>query len=445
MSGSSEDSQELTRLLATIIQLNFSVVSAPNRQALIFQIVNDTRELVAYDRALLFTLKPNDVKCEGLSGQSQLERSSPVVEHIKKIVGGLSDSETPQILDLEGKVPGGGKEVEGAGLPSVLWIPIPCEKGPPLGLWLERWKGPIWTQEQASVLSYLTQTYSVAWSQHVHWWEGMMEFRALPLTVISVTLLLLTLVQVPLRVVAPCEVIPKDPYLVTAPLEGIIEEVIVDPGDPVAEGETLFVYDKRVPLQELKVAEKQVEIAQSQLDRVMTIGLGDSNSLNEAEVWRLELDKEEAQLELAQHQASQLDVTSPADGVAIFDNPDEWRGRPVRVGERVMVVSVPEQSKLRIWLPERDNVVIDPDKHVKIFLNIDPTSTYEAKLTYVSDFSVMTEKGVPSFSAEAEWVDAPEDIKLGLKGTSVLYGENVSIVYWIIRKPWAAFREFIGL
>ncbi len=56
----------------------------------------------------------------------------------------------------------------------------------------------------------------------------------------------------------------------------------------------------------------------------------------------------------------------------------------------------------------------------------------------------MDEKGVPSFIAEASWEKDSGMPRLGLKGTAILYGENVSIFYWLFRKPWAAAREFIG-
>ncbi len=47
--------------------------------------------------------------------------------------------------------------------------------------------------------------------------------------------------RVPLRVVAPCEIVPEDPYLVTAPLNGVISEVVVDSGADVAKGDLLVL------------------------------------------------------------------------------------------------------------------------------------------------------------------------------------------------------------
>ena len=90
--------------------------------------------------------------------------------------------------------------------------------------------------------------------------------------------------------------------------------------------------------------------------------------------------------------------------------------------------------------------MLDREKTIKIILNIDPTNGRQAKLLYIANASIVNDKHVPSFVAEAEWVDGGgKDVKMGLKGTAILYGQNVSVFYWIMRKPWAYFRNLIGM
>jgi len=83
---------------------------------------------------------------------------------------------------------------------------------------------------------------------------------------------------------------------------------------------------------------------------------------------------------------------------------------------------------------------------IRIILNINPAQSYEADLIYVANESLVTAQGVPSFVAEASWVNKqPLNTKLGLKGTAILYGDRVSLFYFIIRKPWATARHYVGL
>ncbi len=440
--------QSLTQLLALMNQLHLKAFTAASNNALIFIILNETRKLVAYDRALLWTVKNGRPTCMGISGQTHPESESPVIRDVAAHLKTLKTLDEPQVIDLKGYMPGSTsvqKDVA-PGIPSGLWMPVKEEGKTVLGLWLERWKAPGWTQEEIKVLTHLLIGYGAAWARH----RPLVGFSWPTAQTIAITtavvLIILFLIPVPLRVVAPCEIVANQPVLVTAPLEGIVAKMDIKPGETVTEGQDLFTYDKRVPLQELKIAEKQVEVTNAQLNRVLTLGLSDQTSLSETAVWKSQLAKDNMELDLARYHASQLDVKAPSSGVAIFDNPDEWRGKPVKVGERVLVLSKPGNTKVRIWIPDRDNVAIDKNRPVKVVLNISPLTSYYANLSYISDFSVLTDKGIPSFAGEAEWPPGEQpDVKLGLKGSAILYGENVSLLYWIIRKPWARLREIIGL
>jgi hypothetical protein len=129
----------------------------------------------------------------------------------------------------------------------------------------------------------------------------------------------------------------------------------------------------------------------------------------------------------------------------MIENPEQWRGKPVKVGEKILSINDPNNTKLRIWIPEDDNILLDPEKHIKVVLNIDPAKAYEAALQFVATEASLSDLHIPSFVAEAKWVTLPEDNKLGLQGTAILYGEKVSLLYYLIRKPLAAVRRKIGL
>lgn len=255
-----------------------------------------------------------------------------------------------------------------------------------------------------------------------------------------------SLFPVPLRVVAPCEVVPEDPFIITAPLEGIVEKIVVLPGQKVDKEDVLFEYDKKVPLQQLEVAKKSVEVLQSELDRAATLGLKDPAHRGQYAILLRKLEKENLNLELAQYQANQLTVTSPVRGVAQVERPDLWRGKPVQIGEQVLQINDPTKSKVRIWIPESDNIQLTKNKEIKVFLNIHPTESIPAKIEWISGESSVSKEQVISFVAEASWAEeSPEDVKLGLKGSAFLYGENVSLFYFLIRKPWRFVRNFVGL
>ncbi len=434
-------------LLTAINKLMLKVFKTKKRQSLIFLILNDTYEIVTYDRAVLWSLDDNEPRLLGVSGQSAINTSSQIAKQWKLLVKDLKTPKKIQLINIEQFTHEQKQWEEYAQTsfkPSVLWVPIFSNNRLSLGLWLERWEGKAWTDKDGEIINFLAQTYGIAWenfsprfffSNHrtkFIWGMGL------------AALLLLFMIQVPLRIAAPCEVVPKDPYLVTAPLEDIIGEVLVNPGQVVKPGDILFQYDKRVALQALKIAENQVRVAQEDLTRAKTLAFKDAKSLAEVSVLEAKLKKEKANLELAQYRASQLVFNSPQPGIAMLEDPDQWRGKPVKVGEKILILFDPKKTKVRIWIPEDDNISLNLKEPIKVFLNINPTVTRQAKLNFVSNATTITEKHVVSFLAEADWMEPQKDAKVGLKGTAVLYGEKVSLFYWIMRKPWIYVRNLLG-
>ena len=435
-------------LLAAINRLGLKSYNSPNQQSLIFTILNDTVQIVPYHRAVMWRIeKQKPTQLLGVSGQSTINQHSDLAKAWFATIQAIPDPENPHILSFEqlNKV----RTVEVAlhsptVTTSVLWMPIFSHDKLTLGLWLERWNGGFWQHDEIEILAFLMKNYGAAWDKFSRKDVLHKVFnRPVGLAVAAIVALIL-FIPIPLRVIAPCEIVAKDPILITAPLDGIIKEIKVQPGQMVKKGEILFEYDKQVPLDELKVAQKQVQMSEADLARANSLAFTDKKALSEYGVLSLKLKKALAQLHLEDYKVSQLDVRAPINGVVMIDHPDEFNGNPIHLGEKVMTISNPNQTKIRIWVPENDNITLNKNKNVKIILNIDPEDSYSGNLTYIASYTVINDKSVPSFVAEADWVKKPTDIKLGLKGTAILYGENVSIFYWIVRRPWTSARRFLG-
>jgi hypothetical protein len=442
----------LFQLMERITRLNLKAFQAKSLESLIFIILNDTSYIIRYDRAVLWDYTSSKPELLGISGQAKLNKDAEIIQKWTILLKAIPEAEKAQELTEEsfsGDAKEAWKSINQQTRNSILWFPIPVDDKMTAALWLERWgldKDPNAPQALELLSTYLIKGYSAAFSRFKSR-LGLKQFffaRHKFLTSLLVLAAILTLVHLPLRVVAHCEVVPKDPVLVTAPLEGIIENVLVQPGQTVTKGLPLFEYDKRAPLHDLKAAQKDVQVMQAEVARAATLGLSDPRSLKELAILKLKLEKGLVQLDLAQYQASKLTVTAPENGVATVDNPDEWRGKPVKIGEKVMIISNPKETKLRLWIPEDDNIIFDEKKPIAVYLNIDPDTRLNAHIDFVSNESTINDKNMTTFIAEARWDKQPEDVKLGLKGTAVLYGEKVSLFYYIFRKPWAHLRSMLG-
>lgn len=440
-------SGQAIHLLAAINRLGLKAFSSPSRTALIFLILNDTIQVVKYNRASLWKITDKDMDLLGVSGHSQVNPNSFLASEWKQILRGIKNNAQPQILESVSHIKEhddlpGQKNIVHDNV-AFVWIPIHSHEGT-VGLLLERWNGIKWQYDEVEIMNFLSQNYSAAWNRYARK-DRFKNFFTKPVRIATaVVAFSLLFVQIPLRIVAPCEIVAKNPLLITAPLEGIIEEVKVEPGQLVKKGDLLFSYDKNIPLEELKVAEKQMQVAEADAKRANSLAFKDKKALGEYAILALKLKKEKTLLDLARYKASKLNVFSPEDGIVMLKNKDEWRGNPTQIGEKIMMIGNPNDTQVKIWIPESDNIDLNLGSEVKVILNTAPDSSYRAELSYIAPFISFNEKNMPSFVAEAKWENPPKDVKIGLKGTAILYSENVSLFYYIIRHPLTYIRTVLG-
>lgn len=440
--------------MAVINRLGLKAFNAENKDALIFIILNDTIQAIRFDRAVLWDFSNKEKpKILGVSGQTGINKDAKITKQWEALSSKINDAKVPQKFSATSFTDNGRtwNEYTSETHSNVVWLPIFSNEELVLGLWIEgfgqRFQEDAVQDNLKFLMQYLTPAYGAAWKKLYKkpFFQGMKFGKEQMALVSFAALAFLMLVRVPLRVVAPCEVVPNEPFVITAPLEGIVEKVSVEPGVMVQKGTLLYEYDKRLPLRNLNASKKQVQILEEEVKRARTLGLNDEKSLTDLSILPLKLEKEKVNLSYVEWQATQLDQRAPIGGVIMMENPDEWRGKPAKVGERIMSINDPKNTKIKIWIPEDDNIVLDPEKKIKIILNINPARSYEANLQFVANEASLSDLQIPSFVAEASWLKPPEENKIGLQGTAILYGEKVSLFYFLIRKPLAALRHKVGI
>jgi len=373
---------DATRLLSTLHQLTVAACRSTTRQALIFHILNEPVALCKYDRAHLWSFENNSPRLLGISGRENPAKYSALMDRWQSIVSGVENHHESQVVEkfTQGKA---GDEFadlreENKGI-SALWLPIQAGDRLVAGLLLERWGEVQWQNNELRLLEHLVSGYSALWEQFFLREKLFIRlincFRRKPvlIAILIVCLVIGFFCPVNLKVVAPCEVVAMDPVIISAPLEGVVEKINVSPGQEVSIGEQLYSYDKRIPLQELAVARKQVQIAVSQVNLLKAKAYEQDKARAELVILERRLQQEKMRLELAEHNARQLKVVSPVAGAVMIQKPHEWKGKPVRVGERVMAVVDPGRTIVRIWIPEDDNISFNWKKDAKIILNVEPS------------------------------------------------------------------------
>lgn len=249
-------------------------------------------------------------------------------------------------------------------------------------------------------------------------------------------------------VLAPAEVVARDPVVVAAPLDGVIESFAVAPNQPVHAGQELFRFDDTKLRSQYEVAKRTLDIARAELRRASQSAFNDRESSAQIDLLRARVKLREAELDHARALLDRVVDTAERDGVAVFTHANDWIGRPVVTGERVMEIADPAHTELRIDLPVADAIVLEPGAEVVLFLDAEPLMPRVAHLKTASYEAEVTPSGTLAYRVTAVFDDSEDGglpPRVGLHGTAKVYGEQVPLALYLFRRPLSAVRRALGV
>ncbi len=252
---------------------------------------------------------------------------------------------------------------------------------------------------------------------------------------------------VDLSILAQGELVPLDPSIIASPLDGVIQKILVSPNDHVQAGQPLIEFDRISLASKLQVAQQELATAQAEFRQRSQRALLDTESRSMLSVVQSQLEEKEAEYSYLNSLNERGVITAPKGGMVLFDDPNQWVGRPVVTGERIMVVADESQVAMEAWIAPADTVNFPDHAQMTLFLASNPIWPIQAKMRYASSVAQLRPDGLFAYKVRGELT--PESLKdkprVGMKGTVKLHGSTVPLIYRLIRRPWAAFRASVGL
>jgi multidrug resistance efflux pump len=431
--------------LLALLGLEEHARKAANSTELGFVMVNDSRALAAYRQAALL------IDGEGLkavSGVASIETGAPFTLWLERIYKRLASDEIRKAdsADLDGA---DAEEWAEWLPPHALLLPFKDRGGKRQGtLLLAREKE--WGEQEVALLGRASDFYGYAWAvlhrpSPVTEWKQ--KIRSIPRYRLKLAagIALALMFPVRLSVLAPAEVVAHAPAVIRSPMDGVIEKVHVRPNQKVAEGDMLFELDRTTLSGKLEVAKKALSTAQAELDQATQQAFFDPKAKGTLAVIRARIEERSAEAAQLDDLMARSQVKAPRAGVAVLDDPAEWQGRPVNVGEKVLAVASPNDVEVEAWLAPADVIALEKGDPVSLFLNAEPLSPVSAKLVYVTYEAIPQPDGTLGHRVRAELAKGEAGPRLGLKGTARLDGHRVALIYWLARRPLAVMRNFLGM
>jgi len=438
-------------LLVALLQLESQARAAQTIKELCFLLANETRRLIGFRQAFVFSIgKHLGAAChvEVVSSVAVLDRQAPMVQWIEEVVASLWENQAllvPSHLTVEQCPKHLQADWKRFAFSYVLWCPIHWGNQRAMGgIWLAGDRP--WQEGEIQLIRRFAETVAHAWNAlrqtkiSVKQWTVSKRWLWVGLA------LLIGVMCVPVRLstLAPIEVVARDPAVVTAPLDGVIAEILVQPNTVVEEGETIFRYEDITFRNAYEVAEKNLTVAFMEYRKVTHGAFLDDESGASMPVQASEVRLKETERDYAWEVLQHVDVKAPRKGIVLFVDKSEWVGKPVVIGERIMEVANPQEYELKIDLSIEDAIVLREDAEVEVFLHADPLKAIPAVLTHASYYAEVLPTNELAYRVKAEFTEPPEAMRIGWQGTAKIYGDRVSLFFYLFRRPLSVFRQAIG-
>lgn len=429
---------------------------AKSDRELAFSLVNDTMVLTAYRQSALW-LKDDGVWT--LSGVVQVDANVPYTHWLDQVAAFLnakgiqqnfafSATDLPTHLAAEWQSwwPEHGlwlgstqQKIKGAAvfLREEAWQPEEIQM---LTEWLEIW----WHAFSSLYSERLVKIRGVSgklknWLAPIEgrsWWK---QKRFQILLIASIV----SLFPVRMTVLAPGELVPANPIVIRAPLDGVIDVFHVQPNQQVTANQVLFSFDELVIQSKIKVASQALATAKTDYRQTSQLALFESKSKTQLGLMVGKVEERRAEIEALKEQLSRASVAAPKAGVILMDDPSEWIGKPVAIGERILRIASLDDMEVEAWVPLADAINLKPGDSVTLYLSASPLSPVAASVRYMSHDAVQRSDGNFAYRIRAK-LDQPTQHRVGLKGTAKVHGTWVPLVFWMMRRPIATLRAYVG-
>lgn len=434
--------------LSLLLQLEQAARHAESQRELAFIFVNDTRQLLAYRQAYFWRWDDfGRQQVELASHVSEIDPHAPLTRCMQQVVewqyrtyGGSVAAFTA--MDLPEELRGQWEE---ALAPYVLSVPLKGRGGADIGGLLLAGETP-WNQAHMTLAERLADAYGHAWSaldgsRRRRQVVGHFRRRWRRYALAAAIVLLLPVRQ---YVLVPAEVVARAPYVVSTPIAGVVKEVNVQPNHSVRKGEVLFTLDDADLANRVVVAQKALDVVQAEYLKNSQQAFSCDSCRAKLPELAATLEKQRAELEWVSAQLERSRITAPVDGVAVFTDANDWRGRPVAVGERVMLIADPADTRLQINMPVADAIAVEPGTPVVFYSNVSPLDSYDARIVMAGYEAAPTPDQVLAYRIFAGF-EARQRPRLGMRGTAKVYGARAPIAYYLLRRPAAWLRRTLGI
>jgi len=429
--------------LETLLAIEGEAFAAKDHLSLKHIAVNRPRSLIQLGHIIWVARRGHEITLDAISSQAQVDKTTPFAQWM---TGQLSSRARDRTLDMHTSWKFESRRNDDAfDYPFTHAVYAPFSPDPQLG-------GLLFTRDTAikeselPLIKRFSQIFGIAAMAIGRKKRARMSVKKRTIFLGTIAVLALaSLIPVRMTTLAPAEIVAENPYVITAPIDGVVETILISPNSEVTEGSKLVRLVDTSYRNELILAGQEQSVADAKLRQASLTSFIDDKAKRNLAVAQAEKSLAHAKQDYARDRLSKTVLTAPKDGLAIYSDPTDWAGRPVATGEVIIQIADPKRVLVRIDAPLSIGETLQSGARVRMFLDADPLNPIEAELLTASFYAEPTPDGHMAYEGFARLKTEDELPRIGTRGVAKIYDDTAPLGFWLLRRPITITRQFLGI
>lgn len=432
--------------LAVLLQYEGDIRRQASVDELVYFIANESRRIIQYDQ--LFVLKEamagEGYRVIGASSIALVDRNAPLIQAIETGLLRRKQDIGLDAADVDAEAWSDDASIADYPFHHWRWQPISDRNGHIFAGMLFARATP-WREADAIRTTRIADTAGHSWLALT----ANKPVRKLPKLdrkrrrLLIAALIIAALFPVRMTALAPVEVVAARPFVISAPYAGVIARIEVPPNAMVKPGQPVVTFEDIKVRNELLQAQEKMAVARAKVERATSASFADKDQAREIATLQAEYDLAKSDYAYARDLMGKSQIAAPRGGMAIYSDRRDWEGQAVNTGDPIMQIADPKAVAYRIDLPTKEQMRLEPDAPVKIWLDAQPLWALNGRIEQASYQARPTANGILAFAVIAKpQGDAP---RIGSRGTAKLYGQWVPFAYSLLKRPIASARQYLGI
>jgi multidrug resistance efflux pump len=452
------------RALAVGLELAKNAVRARTLDELQFVLVNDTRALLPFDRALLIVHLGGKSDLAAVNNQPRLDQKSDFVDRASNLAPSLKEIRQGLVLYASNPKADGVSAatletiksyLSYSGSNNLIILPLTFEERVIAHLLFEFQSdvlpGEVETFALTTMLPFFSSALVEKWLRsHERRVEAAFTRAMSPkgsLTshwstnkkvaiMVGVAACIFALLCTPFThtVGGRADVAPEFEYFAYVQMEGIVDKVLVKEGEFVKKDQVVAALEDNEIQYKIREQQRLIAEYKAEIDILRSQSAENPSKLADSELVAIKAQRARQELDFLKWQQQFLQIWTPVDGVVLTKKLEGLVGKRFKAGEPFCKIAPSETLLMEIFVREDDISYVKEGQSGEVFFNVQPSVSHAVRVKSIAPVSEPLERVGSVFRVRAVFDKRPAGIRPGMMGTGHINTPSESLWFLLTKR-----------